>query len=195
MRPAAIKIIGDEHLAIAAVLYCLRYHVNQIRYEAKEPDYALLEAILGYFSSYPDHCHHPKEEKYFFAAIARRSNEAEQLIRQLKHEHQDGYAMIKHMKRDLAAYRGGANHIGVHFFNAVEAYAALEEMHMRAEEQQLLPLAERVLTDADWDEIGAAFSDNDNPLFGIKFKQEGERLYRRILELAPAPLGYGQRSA
>jgi hemerythrin-like domain-containing protein len=195
MRPEAIKIIRNEHLAIGAVMYCLRYHVSQLRYESKEPDYALLGAILDYISSYPDHCHHPKEEKFLFAAIARRSPDAEPLIRQLSREHRDGYAMVDHMKRDLAAYQGGAKRIGVHFFNAVEAYAALEEMHMRAEEEQLLPIAKRVLTDADWEDIDAGFRENDNPLFGLKPKQDGEKLYRRILELAPAPLGYGKRSA
>jgi hemerythrin-like domain-containing protein len=195
MKAETIQIIKDEHLAFAAVLYCLRYHVNQCRYEAKAPDFALLGAVLDYFSAYPNHCHHPKEEKYLFATIAKRSGEAEPLIRQLKHEHQDGYAMVEHIQKDLAAYRDGARHIGVHFFNAIEAFAALEEMHIRAEEQQLLPIAELVLSDTDWAEINAAFHDTDNPLFGLKYRQEGERLYRRILELAPTPLGYGKRSA
>jgi hemerythrin-like domain-containing protein len=68
-------------------------------------------------------------------------------------------------------------------------------MHIRAEEQQLLPIAERVLSEADWAEINAAFRDNDNPQVGVRYRQEGERLYRRILELAPVPLGYDKRSA
>jgi hemerythrin-like domain-containing protein len=195
VRAEAIEIINAEHLAITAVLDCLRRHVNQIRSEAMEPDHALLGAILDYLSTYPDHCHHPKEEKYFFAAIVRRSADAEPLIRQLRHEHQDGYAMVKHMTHDLAAYRRGARHIAVHFLNTVEAYIALEDMHMRAEEQQLMPFAEQILTATDWAEINVAFSDNDNLLFGAKFKQDGEKLFRRILELAPAPLRVDKRSA
>ena len=51
--------------------------------------------------------------------------------------------------------------------------------------------AERVLTAEDWAEINAAFRENDNPLFGIKPKEEAEALYQRILALAPAPIGFG----
>jgi hypothetical protein len=60
-----------------------------------------------------------------------------------------------------------------------------------AEEEVFLPIAERVLAEADWEEIGAAFRENDNPLFGIKPKEEAEALYQRILNLAPPPMGFG----
>ena len=43
----------------------------------------------------------------------------------------------------------------------------------------------------DWAAINTAFRENDNPLFGIKPKEEAELLYQRILSLAPAPIGYG----
>jgi hemerythrin-like domain-containing protein len=195
MSPEAVKIIKDEHLTIAAVLYCLRYHAHQFRYENQEPDFLLLSAILDYLSSYPDRCHHPKEESTLFAAIAKRTDEADSLIRQLEGEHQDGYAMVEHMKLELLAFQHGEPDASVQFFNAVEAYAALEHAHMRSEEDRLLTIAEKVLTTADWKAIGASFRENDNPLFGIRPKQEADRLYRRILELAPTPLGYGKRSA
>ena len=54
-----------------------------------------------------------------------------------------------------------------------------------------IPIAERVLTAEDWDEINTAFRENDNPLFGIKPKEEAEALYQKILALAPAPMGFG----
>ena len=72
MRPEAIQIIKDEHLAIAAVLYCLRYIVKEVKDEGKAPDFVLLRAILDYIVSYPDRWHHPKEDKYLFAAVRAR---------------------------------------------------------------------------------------------------------------------------
>ncbi len=56
--------------------------------------------------------------------------------------------------------------------------------HMRKEEDVLLPLAEQWLRADDWDRIAEAFRENDNPLFGIKPREDAERLYRRILALA-----------
>jgi hemerythrin-like domain-containing protein len=66
----------------------------------------------------------------------------------------------------------------------VEAYADVQWEHMRKEEDVLLPLAERSLDAGDWRRIAAAFQENDNPLFGLKPKDDAERLYRRILTMA-----------
>jgi hypothetical protein len=56
-----------------------------------------------------------------------------------------------------------------------------------------MPIAEKSLTADDWQRIAAAFRENDNPLFGIKPKDEAERLYQKILSLAPPPIGTGSR--
>ena len=86
MRPEAIQIIKDEHLAISAVLYSLRYLVKAMRGGAT-PNFPLLRAILDYIVSYPDRWHHPKEDKYLFAAVKRRTQEADALIAKLEREH------------------------------------------------------------------------------------------------------------
>ena len=47
------------------------------------------------------------------------------------------------------------------------------------------------LTDEDWADIDAAFTDHDAPLFGDKAKAEFSKLFMRIAEYAPAPYGLG----
>jgi hemerythrin-like domain-containing protein len=193
VSPLAIQIIKDEHLAISAVLYTLRYLVKGMRKGAK-PDFALLKAILDYIVSYPDRWHHPKEDKYLFSAVKRRSHDADALIAKLEREHQLGYPMVEALKVQLLAFQHEDDGAQARFFDAAERYAELEWTHLQTEEEQLLPLAERVLTAADWKEIDAAFEENDNPLFGIKPKEEAEALYQKILSLAPAPIGFGGHS-
>jgi hemerythrin-like domain-containing protein len=61
---------------------------------------------------------------------------------------------------------------------------------MRKEEQQLLPLAERVLTAEDWKAINQAFAQNSDPVAGMK-ERDYEQLFSRIANLAPAPVGLG----
>lgn len=190
MRPEAIQIIKDEHLAISAVLYSLRYLVREMR-KGAGPNFALLRAILDYIVSYPDRWHHPKEDKYLFAAVKRRSHDADALIRRLEREHELGYPMIERLKTDLIAFQRGDAQAREAFFDAAERYAELEWEHLRTEEEVFLPIAERVLTAEDWAEIAAAFRENDNPLFGIKPRDEAEALYQHILALAPAPMGFG----
>lgn len=193
MKPEAIQIIRDEHLAISAVLYSLRYLVKDMR-KGAAPNFPLLRAILDYIVSYPDRWHHPKEDKYLFAAVRRRSRDADGLIARLEREHQLGYPMMEELKKQLIAFQGGDGEAGQQFFDTAERYAELEWEHLRTEEEVFLPIAERVLSAEDWTEIATAFRENDNPLFGIKPKDEAETLYQRILALAPAPIGFGSAS-
>jgi hemerythrin-like domain-containing protein len=62
---------------------------------------------------------------------------------------------------------------------------------MQREEQVILPLAERMLTEEDWREIDAAFSGNADPLNARGVERDFEHLFRRIVTIAPPPLGFG----
>lgn len=190
MRPAAIQIIKDEHLAISAVLYSLRFLVKEMR-KGAQPNFSLLRAILDYIVSYPDRWHHPKEDKYLFAAVKRRTQDADALIAKLEREHVLGYPMIEDLTRQLIAFQGGDSAARDAFFSGAERYAELEWAHLRTEEEVFMPIAERVLSAEDWTEIHTAFKENDNPLFGIKPKEQAEALYQRILSLAPEPIRFG----
>lgn len=185
----AIRIIQDEHFAIAAVLHALRYHVREIR-EGGSANFALLRAILDYIVSYPDRWHHPKEDKFLFAALRRHSPEAEALVARLEREHVLGHPMIATLGGHLACFQAGDPGADQAFFAAAEAYVEFEYTHMRTETEQVIPLAEKLLSPEEWQVIDQAFAENDNPLFGIKPKDEAETLYRRILDLAPPPIGY-----
>jgi hypothetical protein len=45
------------------------------------------------------------------------------------------------------------------------------------------------LTDADWDTVDAAFLGHTDPLLGAEQGKEYRDLFRRIVELAPPPIG------
>lgn len=190
MRPEAVQIIKDEHLAIAAVLYSLRYLVKQIGEGGAPANFPLLKAILDYIVSYPDRWHHPKEDDYLFAAVKRRTHDADALIESLELEHKLGYPMVDDLKNLLLGFQRGDAGAREGFVILSNRYVELEWSHIRREEDEFMPIAERCLTLDDWEEINQAFRENDNPLFGIKPKEEAERLYQKILSLAPAPIGY-----
>lgn len=183
-KPAALEIIRDEHLAIAAVLFALRHAVRVARENPAAADFTLLHAILDYIVAYPDRWHHPKEDEFLFAALRGRSVEGDRLIAILEREHHEGYPRIAAMQALLDAFEAGTDSVG--FLDAADEYVRFEWAHMRREEDRLLPLAEQLIPAAEWARIDAAFLENDNPLSGIRPKDEGEALYRRIIELNPS---------
>ena len=189
MHPAAIQIIRDEHLAIAAVLYSLRFLVRRMRTEGAAPDFPLVHAMLDYIVEYPDRWHHPKESEYLFKALRKRNSDAGALIDELESEHRKGDLLIADLNNKLTAFENGDRDALVAFAAAVEEYAQMQWEHIRKEEDVLMPLAERSLKADDWRRVAEAFQENDNPLYGIKPKDEAERLYQKILSLAPPPIG------
>ena len=194
---AAIGLLKDEHLAIASVLYSLRAAVRRIR-EGGAPDFRLLRALLDYIVAFPERLHHPKEDRYLFAALATRHPPAMPLIAALEAEHAEGAVLIAGLVVTLVSYAAAGAARFDDFARAVETYVDFHWSHMAKEEDVLLPLAQRHLTVEDWVRIATAFRENDNPLSGIKPRNEAEALFQRILALvpdAPSPASRRRRAS
>jgi len=189
--PTALAVIRDEHRSLVAVLQGLQFLVRDIRDRGVEPDFDLFSLIVDYIEIFPEKLHHPKENDYLFKAVRTRTAEANAVLDELEREHAQCDALIHSLRHALARYRVGGAQGYEAFAAAVEDYLDFHWKHMRKEEDGVIPLAERVLTDADWTAIDAAFKANDDPLFGPQPKQEFRKLFQLIVTRAPAPLGVG----
>ena len=187
----SIRIINDEHRSLAAVLHGMLYLVREIREHGAKPDFAVLGAMVYYIDAFPERFHHPKEDRYLFRLLRMRCPEAVKLIERLETEHRAGAEKIRFLEQALARYQQGGQAEFAGFAAAVEAYAAFHWDHMRAEEKELLPLAEKYLTAGDWEAVDAAFMGHSDPLFGAEAGAEYDALFRRIVSLAPPPIGVG----
>lgn len=187
----AIDIIHDEHRSLAAVLHGLLYLVRDIRLRHTKPDFAVLGAMVYYIDAFPERFHHPKEDDYLFKLVRKRDPNASALLDRLASEHRRGAEMIRALEQSLGRYQQGGNAEFAAFAEAAAAYAAFHWDHMRAEEDRLIPMARTCLTKDDWVEIDAAFAGHTDPLFGAKASAEYDALFRRIVNLAPAPIGLG----
>ena len=187
----AIAILHDEHRSLAAVLHGMLYLVRDIRLRGTAPNFPVFDAMVLYIDTFQERYHHPKEDAYLFRRLRERHPDAEPLIEALETEHRAGAHKIRTLEQALARYRAGGPAEFPAFAEAVQAYAAFHWDHMRKEEEQLLPLARVHLTREDWDEIDAAFAGNADPLVGAKAGEDFEVLFRRIVNLAPPPIGLG----
>ena len=191
---AAIAVISQEHRSIAAVISALEYLARAIA-TGGEPDYEVLTVILDYIETFPNRLHHPKEDRYLFSALRRRSEAAAHVLDDLEDEHRRGDEMTRELRYLLTRCRVGGAGARQAFVAAVERYAAFHWAHMRKEEDVVLPLARKTLTIADWTAIAAAFSVNDDPLPGVAPRQEFVALFRLIVAMAPPPVGVGPTAA
>jgi hemerythrin-like domain-containing protein len=189
----AKRIIEQEHRSLAAILHGLLYSIREIRYLHGEPDFVLLDAMLDYIDSFLERFHHPKEDQYLFERLRARCPGAAPLLDRLHEEHVTGTAKLRDLRNALDRYRECGRDEFADFGRLAAAYAAFHWSHMSAEENEVLPLATRHLTADDWNVIDEAFAGNSDPLFGPARREEFQVLFRRIVHLAPPPLGAGRR--
>jgi len=185
----ALYIIKEEHRALAAVVHGLTFLTAEIERGAAEPDFPLLQAILSYIRGFPDRLHHPKEDLYLFKALQRRTNDADGILAELQADHAAGPLAVDRLEETLAAYQKQGALAFAPFAQEARAYCDSTFRHMGVEEGKILPLAMQVLTEEDWTTIDAAFLANNDPMIGIETQKEFRDLFRKILNLAPAPIG------
>ena len=189
-RDQAIFTLKDEHRSISAVLLGLKHLAQLAKDTGVKPDFRVFRSMLRYIDEYPEKLHHPKEDEHLFARLVSRAPQARGLVADLQAEHVKGASLIRELERHLMFFEEGWPQGGLEFVKAVEGYAEFHWKHMRKEETELLPLAEKHLIADDWRAIGRAFDANRDPIAGIE-ERDFQKLFSRIANLAPAPVGLG----
>ncbi|WP_323012766.1 hemerythrin domain-containing protein [Castellaniella sp.] len=185
---SAIETIREEHRAIAAILSALTRILDNIEAGHLQPDFTLLASMIEYIAEMPDKLHHPKEDR-IFALLRSKTRDVDTQLDMLEAEHRDAIAATSRLDRALVSYmQGGASEFAG-FRDAVRVYIADEWRHLNTEEADILPAARRLFTQEDWQEINADFARNGDPWSGADNRYAS--LFKRITNLAPAPLGVG----
>lgn len=193
MAHESIRIIRDEHAALAAMLRSLRMMVDRGPTDEPESFFDVLRAMLFYIDEFPERLHHPKESELLFPRVARLSPETMDVIVQLEKDHERGESAVRELQHLLLAWELVGEARRPAFDQAAKDYLDFYLEHMRLEETVILPAAQKVLSAADWKELDAAFATNCDPLTG-KYPRDPayDRLFTRIVMRAPAPIGLGE---
>ncbi len=189
--PTALTTICDEHRTISAILHGMEHLVWEIRAKGKKIDPQVFHAMLYYLDSFAERVHHPREDQYLFGILRQRSSEAGALIAGLEREHAEGEESLRRLAQGLNRYEEGGDREFPAFERQVSNFVQGYRNHMHKEEEQLFPIARKLLTPLDWVMIDEAFRENNDPLAAARDDKDYERLFARIVALAPPPIGVG----
>jgi hemerythrin-like domain-containing protein len=192
---ATLKIIREEHAALAAMLRSILLLLAQHRRQGTLPDFAALRAMLFYVDEFPEQRHHRQETDLLFPKLRARTPLARELLDQLDHDHARGERRIRDLEHALIAFEMMGPSRRDAFEQAMQRYVDFYLTHMEQEEREVLPLAERVLRADDWLDLDAAFGANRDPLTGHVPDADYRELFSRIVNTVPAPIGLGAASA
>lgn len=190
----AMRIVMDEHQSLAAILYAIRFMIQEIRSGALQPDYKLLQAMVRYLDAYPEKQHHPKENAFLFDLLKKRTDEGAAAIARLEEEHCHGDERIKALEAAVEAYAAGEEGGFEKFAEAFATFAEFYRNHMLLEEREILPLVKRHFTPEDWAMANAGFQANPDPMVGTRMigtRDNFQQIFSRLVAAAPIPIGLG----
>lgn len=187
-----LQIIHDEHRAIAAMLTSISLLLAEHRRKGTLPPFDVLRAMLFYLDEFPEQLHHRKESELLFPLIRQRSAEAASVLDRLDLEHTAGEKNIRDLEHALLAFEMMGDARRAAFEQAIAAYITHYREHMATEEERILPLAQQVLTETDWQQLDKAFTGHQDPLLGHPPAKDYQTLFHHIVQIAPAPIGLGK---
>lgn len=194
MTPESLKIIRDEHTALASMLRSLSMMVQRGPQDDARHYFDVLRAMLFYIDEFPERLHHPKESDLLFPKVARAAPATMAAIERLEKDHLRGESAVRELQHLLLAWELLGDGRRAAFEEAARHYVAFYLDHMRLEESEILPAAQSHLSPADWAELDAAFAGNRDPLAesatGARDPRY-DRLFTRIVMSAPEPIGLG----
>lgn len=187
----AIRVIQNEHDSLAAVIRAMGQLADAIGKGKKLPELKVFRAMLVYIADYPEKIHHPKEDRYLFSLVRRRTESINPVLTTLESQHAQGERLIRDMEHALNQYELRGTEAMKPFLDLVRNYCDFYIDHMRLEEQIVLPAALEFYTAEDWDTINVAFMVNEAEAGSAAHKREYGKLFSMIANITPAPIGLG----
>jgi hemerythrin-like domain-containing protein len=188
----ALQTIRDEHNALAAMVRSLGMLVDRGPQAEPERFFEVLRAMLFYIDEFPERLHHPKESNHLFPKMARVAPELIPVLHRLESDHLNGERRVRELQHLLTAWELLGESRREAFLAAAHDFVKFQLAHIELEESQVLSAAQKLLPAADWEELDNVFGASADPVAcGATRNPAYDRLFSRIVQRAPAPIGVG----
>lgn len=176
--PNPVQAWREEHRYFKRMLDLLRREMDVFA-TGDTPNYPLMLDILEYLRDWADQFHHPREDEVF-RRLVRICPDRELPVARLRQEHRVIAHAGETLRRLLEEAAADAMVPRAEIEVASATYLVYYGNHIETEEEDLIPLAERMLSADDWAAAKAAAPATADPL---RDAQQGARfgeLRRRI---------------
>lgn len=167
-----------EHEYFQRLLALLQGQLD-VFHRGERPNYELILDIVAYLREYGDAYHHPREDAAF-ERLARRLPELELPLARLKQEHRVIARAGERLAELLNQALVGAVMARAEIEVAAATYLVYYGNHIAKEEETVLGLAEKTLSEEDWAAIRDAVRAPADPPFGAPSQARFQELARHL---------------
>jgi hemerythrin-like domain-containing protein len=153
----ATEVLRQEHEEILHILEAADQLAAQFEANGSPPPQQLSD-LLEFFQLFADRCHHGKEEELLFPALEKKGMPRNAgPTAALRFEHEEARSLIRQMQEAGKAHAAGDSAARRRWAAAARAYSDLLRQHIRKENEILFVMAERLLSDAEQQQLASAF--------------------------------------
>ncbi|HPR52453.1 MAG TPA: hemerythrin domain-containing protein [Deltaproteobacteria bacterium] len=146
----------------------------------------LVEMMLDFFRNFADKCHHAKEEAHLFTMLENRGMPKDSgPIAVMLREHTEGRRRLSNIAGLLPAARLRDEDAIRAISENLVAYVSLLENHIAKENGVLFPMADRILSEKDQEDLEKSF-------IKVEKEETGEGVHERYHALAHSISDYGK---
>lgn len=153
-----------EHDDFARVLDVLEQEVESCKQDGRL-NLDIIRDVVDYCRDFPTLCHHPKEDLVYRRLRLTTESAGLDKVGDLIAEHEALSALTDRLEAAVGELLSDLAEDRARFVWAAQAFLKRYRNHMKAEDDELFPLAARCLSDKDWAEIerGAAALEASRP--------------------------------
>jgi len=177
--PALLSELRDEHRSISQVLDCLEHQMRLFE-SGEQLDFDVVLAALDYFESFPEQCHHPKED-VVFRRLRERDARAAKEIGDLDKAHDQLTAHFLDFAQSIREILKEAELPRNAIIGWARDFIERQRIHMAVEETRFFPVAEALLTLQDWQEVAQQAPRGRDPLAAGTREARFKVLERKIV--------------
>lgn len=179
--PQVLRCLFEEHRHLTALTRALEKKAQQSA-PLGTGDYYLMRDIVGYLHDYPDHVHHPTENR-LFELLKKRMPSKAPAVKRLLNDHravaQETQTLLDLLDQAIEESSGEREQV---VRLACGAFVRHQRAHMQFENLEMFPAAIDALTASDWKQIEKYLEAVDDPLFGRIVGKEHRLLYEYLLD-------------
>lgn len=151
------QIMENEHHCIESVINALGRTASEVQ-EGRRPDLGMLRSAVEFLRIYADRLHHIKEEALLFPMLKNRGIATEESpLGKLNYDHELGRSLVRALEDNIVdcdrEWSGSSEALA----KTLTGICTLFVDHIQNEKSTLIPIADKILTDADKIELEGKF--------------------------------------
>lgn len=168
-----LEMMRDRQRAMSSTLLAIRTIARRSLEAGTPPDFAALRRLVTYLERYSQAQHQPAEERHLFRTLeAREPAAAKRSLHRARRDHAACLGYLNRLSEAAARWQRGDSRARSEVALFADDYVRFCRLHGRIEARDVLSLAAKALTPADWSAVAAGLAAAKDPLAGSRSRAD-----------------------